>query len=208
LNNDHIILEIHSINAQETDPCCDKLPSNIIINDTVRPFGGARFLCVPLEQYYELSTTTTTTTTAPFIIDFLTHPTNQNVNLNANTTLSFSAISANDIDYKYWIEYSSNNGTSWSKLSRPRYGKSRQVYSNIIKASSEKNGYKYRVIISSPTLKISNVAILSIIFPTTTTTTPEPCVAVTTTTTTTTTESPYYSYYIQSETEIEKDIDL
>ncbi|NBP00576.1 MAG: hypothetical protein EBU90_10710 [Proteobacteria bacterium] len=208
LNNDYIILEIYSINAQETDPCCDRLPSNIIISDVPRDFGGARFLCVPLEQYYELPVATTTTTSAPFIIDFLTHPTNQNVNLDANTTLTFSAISANDVDYKYWIEYSSNNGASWLKLSRPKYGKSRQVYSNVIKASTEKNGYKYRVVISSPTLKISNIATLSIIFPPAATTTMPPCVAVTTTTTTTTTESPYYSYYIQSETEIEKDIDL
>ena len=205
LENDYLILEIISINAQETDPCCDKLPSNIIINDTSRQFGSARFLCVPLEQYYELPTVTTTTTSEPFLIDFLTHPSSQSINLDANFTLSFSAISVNDIDYTYWIEYSNNNGSSWSKLSKPKVGKSRTTHSVILQASQEKIGYKYRIFISSPKIKYSNIAILNIILPTTTTTTTPACIAVTTTTTT---ESPYYGYYIKADTTIDKDINL
>lgn len=181
LNNDAIILEIDSLNSEETDPCCDKLPSQIIISDVPREVGGGRFLCVPLEQYYVLPTTTTTTTSPPFVIDFLTHPSNKTINLDSVTTLSFSAISTNDIDFTYWFEVSKNNGASWSKISSILNGKSRQVHSLLIQASSEKNNFKYRVVILTPITIISNIATLNIVFPTTTTTTAPPCIAVETT---------------------------
>lgn len=208
LNDDAIILEINSINNQETDPCCDQLPFQVIISDVPREVGGPRFLCVPLEQYYILPTTTTTAAPEQFLIDFITQPYGRTVNLNTYTTFSFSAISVHDIDFSYWFEVSKNNGSSWSKISKLSTGKSRQVYTLLIHASSEKNNYQYRVSIVSPKVIQSTIATLNIIFPTTTTTTPEPCVAVTTTTTTTTTQSPYYGYYIESQQEIEKDTEL
>lgn len=194
LNNDEVILEIHSINQQETDPCCDKLPSQIIVSDTPRVIGGPRFLCIPLEQYYTFSTTTTTTSSQPFIIDFLTHPSSQTVNLNTTTSFSFSAISTNDIDFSYWFEVSKNNGSSWSKISKISTGKSRQIHSLFIEASVEKNNFKYRIVISKPIKIISNIATLNIIFPTTTTTTPEPCI--------------YNQYYMEPQNDITEDIEL
>jgi hypothetical protein len=208
LNNDAIILEIYSINWQDTEPCCDQLPSQIIISDVPREVGGSRFLCVPLEQYYVLPTTTTTVAPEPFLIDFITQPYGRTVNLNTYTTFSFSAISINDIDFSYWFEVSKDNGNSWSKVSKLSTGKSRQNHTLLVQASSEKNNYKYRALIVEPKIVQSSIGTLNIIFPTTTTTTPEPCVAVTTTTTTTTTESPYYEYYIESQQDIEEDTDL
>lgn len=164
LNNNAIIIEIYSLCDNGSDPCCDKLPSDIDI-------VGPRLLCVPLEQYYILPTTTTTTTPEPFTIEFLTHPTNQIVNENTNAIFSFSAISLYDKDFSYWWEKSTDNGVSWKKASRLLVGTSRKINTLVVLALSSMNGDKYRVVIIDPKIKYSNTATLFVVKPTTTTTT-------------------------------------
>jgi hypothetical protein len=174
LHNNAIIVEIHSLCDNGSDPCCDKLPSTIDI-------VGPRLLCVPLEQYYVLPTTTTTTTPEPFTIEFLTSPTNQIVNANTKATFSFSAISIYDKDFKYWWEKSIDNGVSWNKASRLLEAQSRKINTLVVLASLAMNNTKYRVVIVEPKIKYSNVATLFVIQPTTTTTTTTTFNPVTTT---------------------------
>lgn len=174
LYDNAIIVEIHSLCDNGSDPCCDKLPSTIDI-------VGPRLLCVPLEQYYILPTTTTTTTPEPFTIEFLTSPTNQTVNANTKATFSFSAISLYDNNFKYWWEKSEDNGSSWKKASRLLEGVSRKIHTLVVLASLPMNGTKYRVVIVEPKIKYTNVATLFVIQPTTTTTTTTTFNPVTTT---------------------------
>lgn len=174
LHNNAIIVEIHSLCDNGSDPCCDKLPSTIDI-------VGPRLLCVPLEQYYVLPTTTTTTTSEPFTIEFLTSPTNQIVSANTKATFSFSAISLYDNNFKYWWEKSIDNGVSWNKASRLLEGVSRKIHTLVVLASLPMNGTQYRVVIVEPKIKYSNVATLFVIQPTTTTTTTTTFNPVTTT---------------------------
>jgi hypothetical protein len=174
LYDNAIIIEIYSLCDNGSDPCCDKLPSEIDI-------VGPRLLCVPLEQYYVLPTTTTTTTPEPFTIEFLTSPTNQIVNANNKATFSFSAITMYDKDFKYWWEKSTDNGSSWQKASRLLEGKSRKIHTLVVLASLPMNGTKYRVVTVEPKIKYSNIATLFVIQPTTTTTTTTTFNPVTTT---------------------------
>jgi len=169
-----IIIEINSLCDNGSDPCCDKLPSEIDI-------VGPRLLCVPLEQYYVLPTTTTTTTPEPFTIEFLTSPTNQIVNANNKATFSFSAITMYDKDFKYWWEKSTDNGSSWQKASRLLEGKSRKVHTLVVLATLPMNNTKYRVVTVEPKITYSNAATLFVIQPTTTTTTTTTFNPVTTT---------------------------
>ena len=174
LYDNAIIVEIHSLCDNGSDPCCDKLPSEIDI-------VGPRLLCVPLEQYYVLPTTTTTTTPEPFTIEFLTSPTNQIVNANTKATFSFSAISLYDNGFKYWWEKSEDNGSSWKKASRLLEGVSRKIHTLVVLAFLPMNGTQYRVVIVEPKIKYSNNATLFVIQPTTTTTTTTTFNPVTTT---------------------------
>ena len=174
LYDNSIIIEIHSLCDNGSDPCCDKLPSEIDI-------VGPRLLCVPLGQYYVLPTTTTTTTPEPFTIEFLNTPTNQIVNANNKATFSFSAITIYDKNFKYWWEKSEDNGSSWKKASRLLEGESRKIHTLVVLATLPMNNTKYRVVIVEPKIKYSNVATLFVIQPTTTTTTTTTFNPVTTT---------------------------
>lgn len=174
LYDNAIIVEIHSLCDNGSDPCCDKLPSEINI-------VGPRLLCVPLEQYYVLPTTTTTTTPEPFTVEFLTSPTNQIVNANTKATFSFSAISLYDNNFKYWWEKSEDNGSSWKKASRLLEAQSRKINTLVVLASLSMNNTKYRVVIIEPKIKYSTNATLFVIQPTTTTTTTTTFNPVTTT---------------------------
>jgi len=174
LYDNAIIIEINSLCDNGSDPCCDKLPSTIDI-------VGPRLLCVPLEQYYVLPTTTTTTTPEPFVIEFLTHPTNQTVNASNKATFSFSAITIYDKDFKYWWEKTTDNGSSWQKASRLLEGKSRKIHTLLVLATPPMNNIKYRVVTIEPKIKYSNVATLFTIQPATTTTTTTTFNPVTTT---------------------------
>jgi hypothetical protein len=164
LYDNAIIVEMYSLCDNGSDPCCDKLPSKIDI-------VGPKLLCVPLEQYYVVPTTTTTTTPEPFLIGFLTHPTNQTVNAGDKATFSFSAITMYDKDFKYWWEKTEDNGASWKKASRLLEGKSRKVHTLVVLATLPMNNTKYRVVTIEPKIIYGNIATLFVIAPPTTTTT-------------------------------------
>ena len=174
LYNNALIVEMISICDNLSDPCCDKLPSEINI-------VGPRLLCVPLERYYVLPTTTTTTTPEPFIIDFITTPEDVSVLIGDSATFSFSAVSLYDEPFVYWWEKSTDNGLSWTRVSRKLRGESRKINTLFLRPSLDMNNSLYRVTIINPKIKYSNAAKLTVIAPTTTTTTTTTFGPVTTT---------------------------
>jgi hypothetical protein len=207
LHNDSIILEIDSIYWQDTEPCCDKLPSSINIVDVPREVGGSRFLCFPLEQYYILPPLTdgedavSTYSTIPSLyknkseyILTINNPIAHNdavfidtIPFGSDYTLLFVLTDLRlywagiETEFSYWIEQSINAATNWQRISDVKIGKTNNSYIIPIKPSTWASTYYYRIVTSNPFGYVDSQSLISNIF----TLNFQPLVTTTTTTSTT-----------------------